>query len=287
MIDNYLLEGLVTFSQCGTLAKTADRLGVTQPAITRNMQKLEEELDAHLFKREPNRITLTETGEFAAREAQKVLQINAALATKVHNFEQNQAQVKVAANAPGPLIVLRSLKLPNVTTLPDLVLDNFAKRRDEKQVTCLLLNRPLTSATITATYLGIERMAVNLPAGSDLAGAKQLSFADLHDQTILSPRGIGFWEQIYQHRIPGSRILYQKHAHDYSDLLNYSVLPYFTTNLTRLDDNWGADLPQNRLTIPLTDQVAQQKFYACFLKENQDRLAPLIQRLQDQWATMD
>ena len=73
-----------------------------------------------------------------------------------------------------------------------------------------------------------------------LAGAKQLWFADLHDQTILSPRGIGFWEQIYQHRIPGSSILYQRHAHDYSELVNYSILPYFTINLTQLDDKRGA-----------------------------------------------
>lgn len=120
-----------------------------------------------------------------------------------------------------------------------------------------------------------------------LAGAKQLWFADLHDQTILSPRGIGFWEQIYQHRIPGSRILYQKHAHDYSKLVNYPILPYFTTNLTQLDDSWGADLLQNRLTIPLTDQVAQQKFYACFLRENQRRLTSLIQQFQDQWSKVD
>ncbi|MDK8117098.1 hypothetical protein QP705_07795 [Limosilactobacillus reuteri] len=70
-------------------------------------------------------------------------------------------------------------------------------------------------------------------------------------------------------------------------MVNYSILPYFTINLTQLDDKRGADLPQNRLTIPLTDQVAQQKFYACFFRENQRHLTSLIQQLQDQWAKVD
>ena len=45
MIDNYLLEELVTFAKYKTLAKTAAELNVTQPTVTRGMQKLEDELE--------------------------------------------------------------------------------------------------------------------------------------------------------------------------------------------------------------------------------------------------
>ena len=41
MIENYLLEELVTFQRMGTLKKTAAHLAVTQPTVTRGMQKLE------------------------------------------------------------------------------------------------------------------------------------------------------------------------------------------------------------------------------------------------------
>lgn len=44
MIENYLLEELVTFARVGTLAKTADSLVLTQPAVTHSMKKLEDEL---------------------------------------------------------------------------------------------------------------------------------------------------------------------------------------------------------------------------------------------------
>ncbi len=55
MIDNYLLEELVTFAETKTLAKTAQKLMVTQPTVTRGMQKLEDELGVKLFDRQPNK----------------------------------------------------------------------------------------------------------------------------------------------------------------------------------------------------------------------------------------
>ena len=53
MIDNYLLEELITFAKYKTLAKTAAELNITQPTVTRGMQKLEDELGVHLFDRHP------------------------------------------------------------------------------------------------------------------------------------------------------------------------------------------------------------------------------------------
>lgn len=69
MIDNYLLEELITFKEYGTLAATAEHLMVTQPTVTRGMQKLEEELDVEIFDHQPNCISLTKNGELAAKEA--------------------------------------------------------------------------------------------------------------------------------------------------------------------------------------------------------------------------
>lgn len=70
MIDNYLLEYLVTFTKAQTLAKTAAALNVTQPTVTRGMQRLEEEFGVKLFDRQPNCITLTPTGKLAAKLAE-------------------------------------------------------------------------------------------------------------------------------------------------------------------------------------------------------------------------
>lgn len=287
MIENYLLEELVIFAKVGTLAKTAEELDLTQPAVTHSMKKLEDELNVKLFERKPNKIYLTETGKYTAREAKILLNNNIDFVQKVQNFDQNQVTITVAANAPGPMIVLRSLKNNHIKIKDELIQTSFESLLAEEQVTCFLTNTPLEMQDITSIYLGTEDMSVNLPANCPLAQKKELCFKDLKGKTFLSPSGIGFWQKIYENQIPDGTFIYQNKSHEYSDILNYSVLPYFTTNITKIDEWWGKDLPKNRVVVPLRDKIAHQKFYACFLRKNRNKLLPLINKMQDQWNKVD
>jgi DNA-binding transcriptional LysR family regulator len=286
MIENYLLEELVTFAKYGTVAKTAEVLGLTQPAVTHSMKKLEEDLGITLF-RKPNKLYLSETGKYTAREAKKLIDDNLDFTNRVKQFEKDQTTLIVGVNAPGPGIVLRSLHDQNIQIVSDLVESNFENLLADHQVTCLLLNFPIEDRDITSTYLGTESMSVNLPAECNLNQHKELSFKMLKGKTILSPSPIGFWTKIYQDEIPDSKIIFQNESSEYSEILQYSVLPFFTTNLTSLDSQWGLNLPNNRSVRPLKDEVAHQKFYACYLKQNKDRVQPLIEKLQDQWSKYD
>lgn len=287
MIENYLLEELVTFAKYGTVAKTAEVLGLTQPAVTHSMKKLEEDLGVTLFIRKPNKLYLSETGKYTAREAKKLIDDNLDFTNRVKQFEKDQTTLIVGVNAPGPGIVLRSLHDQNIQIVSDLVESNFENLLADHQVTCLLLNFPIEDRDITSTYLGTESMSVNLPAECNLNQHKELSFKMLKGKTILSPSPIGFWTKIYQDEIPDSKIIFQNESSEYSEILQYSVLPFFTTNLTSLDSQWGLNLPNNRSVRPLKDEVAHQKFYACYLKQNKDRVQPLIEKLQDQWSKYD
>ncbi|WP_195340731.1 LysR family transcriptional regulator [Lactobacillus paragasseri] len=287
MIENYLLEELVTFAKYGTVAKTAEVLGLTQPAVTHSMKKLEEDLGVTLFIRKPNKLYLSETGKYTAREAKKLIDDNLDFTKRVKQFEKDQTTLIVGVNAPGPGIVLRSLHDQNIQIVSDLVESNFENLLADHQVTCFLLNFPIEDRDITSTYLGTESMSVNLPAECNLNQYKELSFKMLKGKTILSPSPIGFWTKIYQDEIPDSKIIFQNESSEYSEILQYSVLPFFTTNLTSLDSQWGLNLPNNRSVRPLKDEVAHQKFYACYLKQNKDRVQPLIEKLQDQWSKYD
>ena len=42
MVDYHILQQFVTFYEAGTLRETAEKLHISQPTLTRNMQKLEE-----------------------------------------------------------------------------------------------------------------------------------------------------------------------------------------------------------------------------------------------------
>ncbi len=51
MIELYELRQFAAFADCGTLLEAAEILHLSQPALSRNMKKLEEELGVPLFIR--------------------------------------------------------------------------------------------------------------------------------------------------------------------------------------------------------------------------------------------
>ena len=66
MMELYLLEQLIAFSRQGTLSGAAEKLHISQPALSQSMKKLEESLGVSLFERSKNKIALNENGIMAA-----------------------------------------------------------------------------------------------------------------------------------------------------------------------------------------------------------------------------
>ena len=288
MIDIYLLEELVAFYENGTLAKTAQVLNVTQPTITRGMQKLEDELGVQLFERHPNKITLTKVGEFAAKQAKEVIEINKSYAKKVNNFATSESKVTFAANAPGPLIVLNALNLPNVISNDNnLINENYVNLLINEQYTCLLLNKPLKDPKIESIYLGSEDLFVHLNEFTNLSSKQSVSFSELTNMSFLVIHNIGIWKDVIQEKIPNAKFLYQNDHNNFNEIRNNSIFPYFTTNLTYLSDEWKKQVLNDRRKVKIKDLEANQKFYACFLKKNENRLLPLIEQIQDEWEKVD
>lgn len=286
MIDLYLLEELATFQKMGTLAKTAKKLQVTQPTVTRGMQKLETELGVQLFNREPNRIQLTKAGQFAAKEAVRVLAINENYAKKVQNFALSESTIALASNAPGPLIILNTLKQKNLKIADKFVLSDYENLLLNKQYTCLFLNRPINNDKITSIYLGTGSLIVYLNEFTELSSRQEVSFADINDLTFLVSQDIGIWQQMIQTEMPQANFLYQN-SDNFKEIRNNSIFPFFKTNLSDLA-HYDESLSLNdRNPVKISDPIAHQQFYACFLKENKKRLQSLIEHMQDQWAKVD
>lgn len=258
MIDLYLLEELVAFAKYGTLAKTAESLAVTQPTVTRGVQKLEDELGVKIFDRQPNRITLIKVGEFAAKEAEKIIFINQSYRQKVKKYALSEDMITIAANAPGPLIILNFLKLKGIKLKKqhDLITDNSINLLLNNQYTCLLLNQLLKHEKITSIYLGTENLSVHLNEFTDLASKNEVNFSQLQNMTFLVFYDIGIWRNIIQKEIPNAKFLYQKDAGNFKEIRNNSIFPYFTTNLSSIDTYWRQQVLNDRKEVKITDPTA-------------------------------
>jgi Transcriptional regulator len=194
MIDNYLLEELVTFSKYKTLAATAEHLLVTQPTVTRGMQKLEDDLDVKLFDRQPNRITLTETGKLAASEAQKVLDQNQRFYDNVRKFEFSQTKIRLGVIAPGPRMVLHSLNLADNVKIDNnfIAAETVTSKLLKNDYSLIITNQELQTDKIESRYIGTESLSVNLDQFTYLANKRSVTFQELKGLSFVVLTDIAF-----------------------------------------------------------------------------------------------
>ena len=72
-MDVTQLRTLVYVAELGSLSKAADRLCTAQPALSRHVRLLEEELGTRLFDRHGRGMVLTEQGRTVLQHAQRIM----------------------------------------------------------------------------------------------------------------------------------------------------------------------------------------------------------------------
>lgn len=78
-----LLKHFLTVGEAGSITAAAKKLRLTQPALSRQIKALEEELETPLLERGAHSIALTPAGELLLAEARKLLKASDAMIEKV------------------------------------------------------------------------------------------------------------------------------------------------------------------------------------------------------------
>lgn len=69
------MEYIIAISEEKSLSRAAERLLISQAALSQHLKKLEIELDAKLFERQHGRLALTDAGRVYVNGARRVLDI--------------------------------------------------------------------------------------------------------------------------------------------------------------------------------------------------------------------
>jgi DNA-binding transcriptional LysR family regulator len=183
--------------------RAAQRIGIAQPPLTKQIKALEEELDVRLFDRLPGQVRLTEAGEVFLREAQDILDRVA------------RAVVRSRATARGEIGSLRVGFTESASFHPAVTaaLQHFRARYTEVQLSLeenrstqlveALKQERLDAAfvrlpiamdeTIRFELLSTEPMVVVVPKRHLLARRKSVSLRELeHEPFVLYPRSSRF-----------------------------------------------------------------------------------------------
>jgi DNA-binding transcriptional LysR family regulator len=101
MLNLYKLEIFAIVVQTGSFSAAADRLLMSQPAVSQHIQDLEASLSARLFQRGRRGVTLTEAGDTLYRYTQDILRLVAEAEDAVTDVQHlAEGQVSIAAT-PG------------------------------------------------------------------------------------------------------------------------------------------------------------------------------------------
>lgn len=276
---NQLIQ-LLAVERFGTLSAAAEQLHISQPALSRSMQKLESELGFALFDHGKNKITLNAAGELAVALARPVVDSMQSFVDRLQAFDRSQRTLAIGSCAPAPLwdlLAMANRLYPEITVSSEMhdspaLLDGVLCGRYQ----LVILPQPPHTRGVHSFLLGRERLFLSLPPDHPLAGAEALSFDDINGQTILLLADIGFWMQICRKRLPRSHLLVQQQAEDFAALMQASDLPYFVTDLSMPK----ARRTDKRVAVPLTDPEAHTDYYLAYTSAGAARYRRLIEAIR-------
>lgn len=99
-MDLQLLRSFLMVAECGAVTAAAQRLHITQPALTRRLQQLEEQLGTPLFDRGRRGVQLTELGQLVQREGRSIVTHYDLLREQVRAHQQLQGgSVRIGGGA--------------------------------------------------------------------------------------------------------------------------------------------------------------------------------------------
>ena len=263
------LSELVAVADTGTLSRAAEIIHISQPALTRSIQKLEAEWNVTLFDRQKNKVTLNKTGELAVQYARRILGDVDRMTEAIQSFDRSQRTISIGSCAPAPIIELMghlSSCFSEMSITSEMVdSEQLLPGLEQNRYQVIISDRLVETPNILCKELCTEPLYLTVPPAHPLASKKDGIYAsELAGETMLLYHNIGIWKSFHDNQMSQTEFIVQDRNDAFDALLRTSALPAFATNLTIA--HWGHQ--ENRSVIPFLDPEAKITFYCCVRKEN-------------------
>lgn len=284
MIDINLWKELTVFEKCGTLSKAAEELFISQPALSRSMNRLEEEINVPIFNRSKNKITLNDSGKLAAGYAREIIRYEENAISAIRAFDKKKSTISIGSCAPIPLSEL--------TEAVSILYDGFtiSSKIDDREklldglksdtYDICIFNKEIEDEKLISFKTCSEKLYLNIDKNHPLAKKDGIYLSELNNQDILLYSEIGFWYDLVKNKAPNANFLIQHDNNTFNTLLNTTSFPSFATNKSiRI---YGRNQSDFKVLIPILDKEATANYYSVILKENYKKFAKLFEFIKIQ-----
>lgn len=195
------LRYFVAVAETRHFTKAAELLNISQPPLSQQIKKLEEEIGTPLLKRLKRGVELTDAGEAFYQDARQILELSANALEKAKGIARGisgQLSIGFASSTAFHPQIFRLLRrfqdsFPAITLLPRE--ENMATLMHELQEGLLdaaFVRLPCESSkAFNLKMIASEKMALVLPQGHRLADTPRLSLAALREEPlVLFPREV-------------------------------------------------------------------------------------------------
>lgn len=190
------LEHVIALAEEGSFARAAQRVHLSQPALTRSIQTIEEDLDIVLFDRTTREVQITPAGQIVMQRARKVLFETRCLRRDIDLLKNHELGSVTFGTGPYPAAILLHAALGELAgTHPKLrinvVVDSGPKlvdRLHDETIDFLVVDIRGAQVTSEINVIALPKydLAWFVREGHPLAGRKGLERRDLQAYPIVS-----------------------------------------------------------------------------------------------------
>lgn len=177
----------------GNLSTAGKKLNITQPAVTKGIQRLQEYYDIQLLNRFGKKLVLTDAGEALVEIAEKIFELDRLAEDCVRDFQQNErGHIRIDASESFGAYYLPSIVNPfslenpslriSVNILPtEQVVDNAATLKNDLG----FISFAIENEKVLTREILEDRFVIIAPLSHPFARKKILEPADLEGQSMV------------------------------------------------------------------------------------------------------
>ena len=187
------LKYTLAVAEYGNFTTASEKCFVTQPTLSMQVQKLEEELGVTIFNRSTKPLQVTEIGEKVLIQAKKIVEES----SRMNDVISEQKGIIGGTLKVGIIPTVSSTLLPlflnifikkhkNVDLkIEEYNTDTISKKLEDNTIDCAIAATPLNNSKIIERPLYYEPFVAYVPEHHFLSGNKSLGLDDLSNSDLL------------------------------------------------------------------------------------------------------